>query len=56
MLNQCNVRECFFRLVVRGYRSPLTTEDLWPLREEDTSEKIISDLEKEWSTKCAELQ
>ncbi|XP_053533876.1 multidrug resistance-associated protein 1 isoform X3 [Ictalurus punctatus] len=46
----------FSGLVVRGYRSPLTTEDLWPLREEDTSEKIISDLEKEWSTKCAELQ
>ncbi|MCJ8739010.1 hypothetical protein PDJAM_G00042380 [Pangasius djambal] len=46
----------FSGLVVRGYRSPLTAEDLWPLREEDTSEKIISDLEREWNTQCAELQ
>ncbi|KAG7334686.1 hypothetical protein KOW79_001282 [Hemibagrus wyckioides] len=46
----------FSGLVVKGYRSPLTSEDLWSLREEDTSEKIISDLEREWSTQCAELQ
>ncbi|KAF5894744.1 multidrug resistance-associated protein 1-like [Clarias magur] len=43
----------FTRLAVRGYRSPLKPEDLWSLREEDTSEKIISDLEREWNTQCA---
>uniref|UniRef100_A0A8C1V729 ABC-type glutathione-S-conjugate transporter n=1 Tax=Cyprinus carpio TaxID=7962 RepID=A0A8C1V729_CYPCA len=31
----------FGRLVVKGYRSPLKAEDLWSLREQDTSEKII---------------
>uniref|UniRef100_A0AAR2L5V0 ABC-type glutathione-S-conjugate transporter n=1 Tax=Pygocentrus nattereri TaxID=42514 RepID=A0AAR2L5V0_PYGNA len=39
-----------------GYRSPLTAEDLWSLREKDTSKKIISDLEREWSMQCAKLQ
>uniref|UniRef100_A0A8B9LXC6 ABC-type glutathione-S-conjugate transporter n=1 Tax=Astyanax mexicanus TaxID=7994 RepID=A0A8B9LXC6_ASTMX len=31
----------FSGLVVKGYRSPLKAEDLWSLRKEDTSEKII---------------
>uniref|UniRef100_A0A8B9RPG4 ABC-type glutathione-S-conjugate transporter n=1 Tax=Astyanax mexicanus TaxID=7994 RepID=A0A8B9RPG4_ASTMX len=44
------------RLVVKGYRSPLKAEDLWSLRKEDTSEKIIGDLEREWTTQCAKLQ
>lgn len=44
------------RLVVKGYRSPLKAEDLWSLREEDTSEKIICDLEKEWAKQCTKLQ
>lgn len=44
------------RLVVKGYRSPLQAEDLWRLREEDTSEKIISDLEEEWTTERTKLQ
>uniref|UniRef100_A0A672NTE1 ABC-type glutathione-S-conjugate transporter n=1 Tax=Sinocyclocheilus grahami TaxID=75366 RepID=A0A672NTE1_SINGR len=39
----------FSGLVFKGYRSPLQAEDLWSLREEDTSEKIISDLEEEWT-------
>uniref|UniRef100_A0A8B9LV34 ABC-type glutathione-S-conjugate transporter n=1 Tax=Astyanax mexicanus TaxID=7994 RepID=A0A8B9LV34_ASTMX len=43
-------------LVVKGYRSPLKAEDLWSLRKEDTSEKIIGDLEREWTTQCAKLQ
>ncbi|XP_056309877.1 multidrug resistance-associated protein 1-like [Danio aesculapii] len=43
-------------LVVKGYRSPLKAEDLWSLREEDTSEKIICDLEKEWAKQWAKLQ
>uniref|UniRef100_A0A8C1G2J6 ABC-type glutathione-S-conjugate transporter n=2 Tax=Cyprinus carpio TaxID=7962 RepID=A0A8C1G2J6_CYPCA len=44
------------RLVVKGYRSPLQAEDLWSLREEDTSEKIICDLEKEWAKQWAKMQ
>ncbi|KAI4887699.1 hypothetical protein NFI96_025030 [Prochilodus magdalenae] len=46
----------FSGLVVKGYQSPLKDEDLWSLREKDTSEKIIGDLEREWSTQCAKLQ
>uniref|UniRef100_A0A8C7MVE7 ABC-type glutathione-S-conjugate transporter n=1 Tax=Oncorhynchus kisutch TaxID=8019 RepID=A0A8C7MVE7_ONCKI len=40
------------RLVVKGYRTPLEAGDLWNLREEDTSDKILSDLEEEWTTEC----
>ncbi|XP_067274892.1 multidrug resistance-associated protein 1 isoform X2 [Pseudorasbora parva] len=64
--NPCPVEDASFlskvlfwwygRLVVKGYRSPLKAEDLWSLREEDTSEKIIFDLEKEWTKQCAKLQ
>ncbi|KAG1968389.1 multidrug resistance-associated protein [Pimephales promelas] len=64
--NPCPVEDASFlskilfwwygRLVVKGYRSPLKAEDLWSLREEDTSEKIICDLEKEWAKQCAKLQ
>ncbi|XP_031432945.1 multidrug resistance-associated protein 1-like [Clupea harengus] len=43
-------------LVVKGYRSPLKAEDLWSLRERDTSDTIIADLEKEWAKQCAKLQ
>uniref|UniRef100_A0A8C1V5M9 ABC-type glutathione-S-conjugate transporter n=1 Tax=Cyprinus carpio TaxID=7962 RepID=A0A8C1V5M9_CYPCA len=46
----------FGRLVVKGYRSPLKAEDLWSLREQDTSEKIICDLEKEWAKQWAKMQ
>ncbi|XP_046899863.1 multidrug resistance-associated protein 1 [Hypomesus transpacificus] len=46
----------FTGLVVKGYRTPLEADDLWTLREKDTSDKIISDLEKEWTTECAKLQ
>ncbi|TRY93238.1 hypothetical protein DNTS_014375 [Danionella cerebrum] len=44
------------RLVVKGYRSPLKAEDLWSLREDDTSEKIIHDLEEEFAKQWAKLQ
>uniref|UniRef100_A0A4W4G676 ABC-type glutathione-S-conjugate transporter n=1 Tax=Electrophorus electricus TaxID=8005 RepID=A0A4W4G676_ELEEL len=40
----------FSGLVTQGFRSPLKAEDLWSLREEDTSEKIIRDLVREWTT------
>ncbi|KAG9334968.1 hypothetical protein JZ751_006191, partial [Albula glossodonta] len=46
----------FSGLVIKGYRSPLQAEDLWSLREEDTSDKIISDLEQEWTAECTKLQ
>uniref|UniRef100_A0A8C1FU47 ABC-type glutathione-S-conjugate transporter n=2 Tax=Cyprinus carpio TaxID=7962 RepID=A0A8C1FU47_CYPCA len=64
--NPCPVEDASFlskvlfwwygRLVVKGYRSPLQAEDLWSLREEDTSEKIICDLEKEWAKQWAKMQ
>uniref|UniRef100_A0A8C6UE24 ABC-type glutathione-S-conjugate transporter n=1 Tax=Neogobius melanostomus TaxID=47308 RepID=A0A8C6UE24_9GOBI len=46
----------FTGLVVKGYRSPLEAEDLWTLRDEDTSQKIISELQQEWTAECAKLQ
>ncbi|XP_056122814.1 multidrug resistance-associated protein 1 [Rhinichthys klamathensis goyatoka] len=46
----------FSGLVFKGYRSPLQAEDLWSLREEDTSERIISDLEEEWTAERTKLQ
>uniref|UniRef100_A0A7N6B9Z8 ABC-type glutathione-S-conjugate transporter n=1 Tax=Anabas testudineus TaxID=64144 RepID=A0A7N6B9Z8_ANATE len=39
----------FTGLVVKGYRTPLAAEDLWTLREEDTSNKIISELQEDWT-------
>uniref|UniRef100_A0A672T458 ABC-type glutathione-S-conjugate transporter n=1 Tax=Sinocyclocheilus grahami TaxID=75366 RepID=A0A672T458_SINGR len=45
----------FSGLLFKGYRSPLQAEDLWSLREEDTSEKIISDLEEEWTAERTKL-
>uniref|UniRef100_A0A8C5H3J6 ABC-type glutathione-S-conjugate transporter n=1 Tax=Gouania willdenowi TaxID=441366 RepID=A0A8C5H3J6_GOUWI len=39
-----------------GYRTPLEAEDLWTLREEDTSQKIISELQEEWTAECARIQ
>lgn len=48
----CSLR----RLVVKGYRTPLEAEDLWTLREEDTSDKIISELQEDWTAECAKLQ
>ncbi|XP_028669916.1 multidrug resistance-associated protein 1-like isoform X1 [Erpetoichthys calabaricus] len=45
----------FTGLVVKGYRKPLKADDLWSLRQDDTSEKIISDLEKVWTVECAKL-
>ncbi|XP_055772481.1 multidrug resistance-associated protein 1-like, partial [Salvelinus fontinalis] len=46
----------FGGLVIRGYRTPLQAEDLWCLREEDTSDCIIADLEKDWARECTKLQ
>ncbi|XP_061889552.1 multidrug resistance-associated protein 1 [Entelurus aequoreus] len=46
----------FTGLVVKGYRTPLAAEDLWTLREEDTSHKIISELQEDWTAECAKIQ
>uniref|UniRef100_A0A4W4HDB0 ABC-type glutathione-S-conjugate transporter n=1 Tax=Electrophorus electricus TaxID=8005 RepID=A0A4W4HDB0_ELEEL len=45
----------FSGLVIKGYRTPLQAEDLWSLREEDSSEKILSDLEEEWTSARTKL-
>uniref|UniRef100_A0A6Q2XST6 ABC-type glutathione-S-conjugate transporter n=1 Tax=Esox lucius TaxID=8010 RepID=A0A6Q2XST6_ESOLU len=57
VVNACPVQDASFLskilfwwftgLVVKGYRTPLEAKDLWNLREEDRSNKIISDLEEE---------
>uniref|UniRef100_A0A8K9WWA5 ABC-type glutathione-S-conjugate transporter n=1 Tax=Oncorhynchus mykiss TaxID=8022 RepID=A0A8K9WWA5_ONCMY len=46
----------FGGLVIRGYRTPLQAEDLWCLREEDSSDCIIADLEIDWARECTKLQ
>ncbi|XP_042250798.1 multidrug resistance-associated protein 1-like isoform X4 [Thunnus maccoyii] len=45
----------FSSLVIRGYRRPLQAADLWSLRDEDSSVRILSDMEKAWTRRCAEL-
>ncbi|KAG8010392.1 Multidrug resistance-associated protein 1 [Nibea albiflora] len=46
----------FSSLVVQGYRCPLQSADLWPLRDQDSSNKIMIDLEKFWTQNCKQLQ
>uniref|UniRef100_UPI0037E8C348 multidrug resistance-associated protein 1-like n=1 Tax=Semicossyphus pulcher TaxID=241346 RepID=UPI0037E8C348 len=46
----------FSSLVVRGYRSPLQAADLWSLRNQDSSIRIMTDLEKFWTENCKPLQ
>ncbi|XP_028435648.1 multidrug resistance-associated protein 1 [Perca flavescens] len=46
----------FSSLVVRGYRRPLQAADLWSLRDQDSSIRIMTDLEKFWSQSCKQLQ
>lgn len=43
-------------LVFKGYQRPLEAEDLWSLRDQDSSMRIMMDLEKLWSQKCEQLQ
>ncbi|XP_051703446.2 multidrug resistance-associated protein 1 [Oryctolagus cuniculus] len=40
-------------LMVRGYRQPLTSNDLWSLNKEDTSEQVVPVLVKNWKKECA---
>ncbi|XP_044535039.1 ATP-binding cassette sub-family C member 6 [Gracilinanus agilis] len=46
----------FSRLVWQGYRKPLELNDLWSLGKENSSEEIISRLEREWKRICNETQ
>nr|XP_020828093.1 multidrug resistance-associated protein 6 isoform X6 [Phascolarctos cinereus] len=46
----------FSRLVWQGYRKPLELDDLWSLGKENSSEEIISQLEREWKKICNETQ
>lgn len=39
----------FDRLVWRGYRRPLGPNDLWSVRRENSSEELVSQLEREWT-------
>uniref|UniRef100_A0A8D0DKY0 ABC-type glutathione-S-conjugate transporter n=1 Tax=Salvator merianae TaxID=96440 RepID=A0A8D0DKY0_SALMN len=38
----------FFRLLWKGYKQPLTTEDLWSLAEENSSEEIVAKVGAAW--------
>ncbi|XP_059549253.1 multidrug resistance-associated protein 1 isoform X1 [Myotis daubentonii] len=40
-------------LIVRGYRQPLESADLWSLNKEDTSEQVVPVLVKNWKKECA---
>ncbi|XP_045427222.1 multidrug resistance-associated protein 1 isoform X1 [Pipistrellus kuhlii] len=40
-------------LMVRGYRRPLESTDLWSLNKEDTSEQVVPVLVKNWKKECA---
>ncbi|XP_036164279.1 multidrug resistance-associated protein 1 [Myotis myotis] len=40
-------------LIVRGYRQPLESADLWSLNKEDMSEQVVPVLVKNWKKECA---
>ncbi|KAM5227272.1 multidrug resistance-associated protein 1 isoform 2-T2 [Ctenodactylus gundi] len=40
-------------MMVRGYRQPLESRDLWSLNREDTSEQVVPVLVKNWKKECA---
>ncbi|XP_068585945.1 multidrug resistance-associated protein 1-like [Cebidichthys violaceus] len=46
----------FSSLVVQGYRRPLQAADLWSLRDQDSSIRIMTDLEKLWTQNYKQLQ
>ncbi|XP_068425589.1 multidrug resistance-associated protein 1-like [Clinocottus analis] len=46
----------FSSLVLQGYRRPLQAADLWPLRDQDSSSRILMDFEKFWTQNCKQLQ
>ncbi|XP_053528129.1 multidrug resistance-associated protein 1 isoform X1 [Artibeus jamaicensis] len=40
-------------LMIRGYRQPLESTDLWSLNKEDMSEQVVPILVKNWKKECA---
>ncbi|XP_038273750.1 ATP-binding cassette sub-family C member 6-like isoform X1 [Dermochelys coriacea] len=42
----------FSGLVWKGYQQPLQADDLWSLMKENSSEEIVSQLEREWKKYC----
>ncbi|XP_061782919.1 multidrug resistance-associated protein 1-like [Nerophis lumbriciformis] len=42
----------FSSLVVQGYRCPLQASDLWTLRDEDSSKRIMCEMEAAWAREC----
>uniref|UniRef100_A0A7M4EQA8 ABC-type glutathione-S-conjugate transporter n=1 Tax=Crocodylus porosus TaxID=8502 RepID=A0A7M4EQA8_CROPO len=42
----------FSGLLWKGYQQPLEAEDLWSLMKENSSEEIVSQLEREWKMYC----
>ncbi|KAK2097800.1 hypothetical protein P7K49_023251 [Saguinus oedipus] len=45
--------KAMFWLVWRGYRKPLRPKDLWSIGRENSSEELVSRLEKEWIKICS---
>uniref|UniRef100_A0A8D3E5I5 ABC-type glutathione-S-conjugate transporter n=1 Tax=Scophthalmus maximus TaxID=52904 RepID=A0A8D3E5I5_SCOMX len=45
----------FSSLVVQGYQRPLEAEDLWSLRDQDSSIRIMTDLENFWTQNQKQL-
>uniref|UniRef100_A0A7M4FWW5 ABC-type glutathione-S-conjugate transporter n=1 Tax=Crocodylus porosus TaxID=8502 RepID=A0A7M4FWW5_CROPO len=43
------------RLLWKGYQQPLEAEDLWSLMKENSSEEIVSQLEREWKMYCGRV-
>lgn len=44
----CDPVTLFSRLLWRGYRKALEPKDLWSLGTENSSEELVSQLEREW--------
>uniref|UniRef100_A0A7M4ESU2 ABC-type glutathione-S-conjugate transporter n=1 Tax=Crocodylus porosus TaxID=8502 RepID=A0A7M4ESU2_CROPO len=45
----------FSGLLWKGYQQPLEAEDLWSLMKENSSEEIVSQLEREWKMYCGSI-
>ncbi|XP_055990712.1 multidrug resistance-associated protein 1 [Sorex fumeus] len=43
-------------LMIRGYRHPLESTDLWSLNKDDTSEQVVPELVQNWKKECAKAR
>ncbi|XP_053413290.1 multidrug resistance-associated protein 1 isoform X3 [Nycticebus coucang] len=43
-------------MMIRGYRHPLESSDLWSLNKEDMSEQVVPVLVKNWKKECAKCR